>query len=167
MTIEEYKAAYSALTPKAAKAKALSDAAFRVETESLYSVFYPQHPLNRSCGECWADAFALLILTDIDKLMATKESKFALLNGAILRDYKGGDSKKLATAANLTDDLAIYHLAANPKNIEKFSKYPDNWRQLVATWKGQQTKAAKKAAGAVPDTGTADESSEKSSGAGE
>ena len=33
---------------------------------------------------------------------------------------------------NITDELAVYHLRTNPKCIKYFSRYPENWQELVA-----------------------------------
>ena len=60
-----------------------------------------------------------------------KNRLFELKAGALLIDVERGDNSKMATQHNLTDELALYHLRTNPKCIRLFTKYPDNWQEMV------------------------------------
>lgn len=50
-------------------------------------------------------------------------SKYKLRSGALLRDING-DSSKMLSNANMTDELAEYHLRTNPKCIKFFEVMP-------------------------------------------
>ena len=64
--------------------------------------------------------------------MAIKQRQFELRYGALLIDVVDHDNSKMASAHNLTDELALYHLRTNPQCIYKFSRYPANWKKLAA-----------------------------------
>ena len=71
-----------------------------------------------SCGSCYIAA--LLQIIKIKKKMAT--SDYVLKPGAILQAF--GDSSKIATNKNLTNELAEWHLKNVPGSRAKFSKIP-------------------------------------------
>jgi len=106
------------------------DADFRRETERLYVGIFRQS-LNKSCSNCWFDAFILLMRTDLNKLNAMKEKRFDLRAGAVLYDVVNHDPTKTVTHHNITDELALYHLRTNPDYIKFFNLYPDNWQELA------------------------------------
>ena len=130
MTLDEYKARYSGLSEREVSGLVHSSSEFRAATEALYESYFRQQ-INTSCGDCWKDAYILLLTKKTNKDMET-EMKFALKAGALLRDVRNmNDSSRLATRLNLTDDLALYHLGTNPDYLKFFSKYPANWRELA------------------------------------
>lgn len=130
MTLAEYRGKYRAMAMSDVRKLAEKDSAFREETERLHKQI-THTPLNKGCGECWVDAYAVLMRIDDGEFKKISERKFDLKAGALLIDPVTGDNSKLCTRKNLTDELAIYHLRANPKCIKKFSKYPENWQELV------------------------------------
>lgn len=95
--------------------------ALRRDIEALSRAF-----LNKSvsgCSNCYMDAYLELINLNIKKAMTKVNSKFKLRAGALLRS-PDGDISKNVSQFNLTDDLAIDHLKANPNSIKYFDKYP-------------------------------------------
>lgn len=149
MTINEYKKKYASLTSAQVRSLANESSEFRVETEMLYRRAY-NASLNKSCGDCWIDAYAVLMKTDPVKFDALSGRSFDLRAGALLLDVVNGDNDKMCTRVNLTDELALYHLKTNPNCIDFFSRLPDNWKELVANYsvdkktKNPSTKGKKK-----------------------
>ena len=101
---------------------------FRTETEKLYRSIYHK-PLNKSCGDCWIDAYVLIMRGDPNKLKAMQQKRYNLRAGAVLVDPK--DPTKTATMNNITDELAIYHLRIHPTCKRLFSLLPENWEEEV------------------------------------
>lgn len=104
------------------------DSELRAEVEWLTLRF-----LNRAvsgCINCYTDAFFELLT--IDKITAMEKEKciFHLRAGALLKDIKG-DRAKMVTNANLTNELAIYHLQTNP-NCRRFFDRPEDIDAAVA-----------------------------------
>lgn len=131
MNISDYKSRYSGLTQAQIRELASESSEFRVETEMLYRKVSGS-PLNKNCTECWVDAYAVIIKSDPDKVERRAARKFDLKAGALLIDRVKGDNSKMCSMHNITDELAIYHLRTNPKCIKYFSRYPENWKELVA-----------------------------------
>lgn len=128
MTTEEYKSRYKGLSQSEVRKLARTDADFRDTTERIYVNSF-HAALNKSCGDCFCDAYALIMLTSNDKLMEHSTRHFELRAGVLLRDVRKDDNSKLCTHHNLTDELALYHLGTNPGNIKFFSKYPADWEE--------------------------------------
>jgi len=106
-----------------------TDKALRDEIEILTKAF-----LNKNvsgCSNCYADAYIELINLNIQTIMEKKKTKFVLLAGALLRDVVNGDAKKLCSQANITDELALYHLKTNPKCRDLFQQLPDNLDKMM------------------------------------
>lgn len=129
--LEEFRARYCGLSLSDVRRLVKSDAAFRQQVETLYVCIF-HRPLNKRCSDCWLDAFLLLRRTPTDYLMAIKQRQFELRYGALLIDVVDHDDRKMVSAHNLTDELALYHLRTNPRCIDKFTRYPDNWKTLAA-----------------------------------
>lgn len=133
MTLEEYKQKYGGLSESDVNHKVHSDSEFRDATESLYTAYFRMQ-LNKSCGDCWKDAYILLLRRKSSKIME-QEKRYELVAGALLRDVRNmNDSSRLVTRLNLTDELAMYHLGTNPDYIKFFGKYPENWREESAAY---------------------------------
>lgn len=143
MTISEYKTKYDGLTSAQVRKLSTTSSEFVAETEALYKMAY-KASINKSCNDCWVDAYVLLMKADPAAFDALVTRQFDLRAGALLLDIVGGDNAKMCTRKNLTDELAIYHLRNNPGYIKFFSRYPDNWKELVT--KAKKAEAAKKAA---------------------
>ena len=143
MTFEEYKEKYRGMSSVAVRELIRSDASFRKTTEQHYTQIYHKK-LNKSCGDCWFDAYVVLMNTNPEKAKAMKEKLFDLRAGAVLTDVVKRDPAKTCTHHNLTDELALYHLSTNPDYIKFFSVYPDNWADLVLEYI-QPKKTAQKA----------------------
>ena len=107
-----------------------SDDSLRREIDALSRAF-----LNKKvsgCSNCYTDAYFELITLSIDKAMG--KSIFELKRGKLLRDVVNFDVSKNMTQANITDDLALYHLSTNPGCAKFFAVLPDNWEELVEAY---------------------------------
>ena len=104
--------------------------ALRKEIEQLSKVFLYKEV--RGCGNCYADAYLELTSLNLEKVKKSMECKFKLRKGALLRDVINHDMKLLCTQANITDELALYHLRTNPNCKKFFELLPDNLDELLA-----------------------------------
>ena len=114
-------------------AKRASDPAFDIEIEALYKYFVGT--FRRYCGNCWHDAFIQLMT--IRKM--NSKSHFRVLAGTLLHDPVNRDVKYMLTPqrlADMGDDLALRHLAHNPKAVEYFEKpLPENLDEMIADYR--------------------------------
>ena len=121
-------------------AKRASDPAFAAEIEALYKYFVGT--FRRYCGNCWHDAFIQLLTI---KKMNSK-SHFRVLAGTLLHDPVNRDVKYMLTPqrlADMGDDLALRHLANNPKAVEYFEKpLPENLDELIADYRKRHAEPA-------------------------
>ena len=114
-----------------------------------------KHFLNRTikgCSWCALGAFLdLLRLNQKDMEQKTKKNKlgFQLLAGTLLHDPINKDFSKILTPQSLTDELALYHLALNPRAKEYFSRMPANVDELVDEYIREQSEGALKDAGDI------------------
>lgn len=146
MTIDEYRQQYQGISSSEVRELISTDIDFRNNTERLYESIY-HTKLNKSCSNCWFDAFILIMRTNLEKLKAMQEKQFDLRAGVVLVDPHG-DPAKTVTQRNLTDELALYHLRVNPSCIKWFCIYPKNWEQLAV----QSGIEAEKKVASVPGT---------------
>lgn len=125
-------------------AKRASDPAFSAEIEVLYRYFVGT--FVRYCGNCWHDAFIQLLI--IRKM--NSKSQFRVLAGTLLHDPVNRDVRYMLTPqrlADMGDDLALRHLANNPKAIDYFEKpLPKNIDELIADYRKRHNPAAPAAA---------------------
>lgn len=128
MTLDQYKEQYKGMSAAEVRGLIACSADFRTETEKLYRSIYHK-PLNKSCGDCWIDAYVLIMRGDPNKLKAMQQKRYNLRAGAVLVDPK--DPTKTATMNNITDELAIYHLRIHPTCKRLFSLLPENWEEEV------------------------------------
>ena len=128
MTLDQYKEQYKGMSAAEVRGLIARSADFRTETEKLYRSIYHK-PLNKSCGDCWIDAYILIMRGDQIKLQAMMNKRYNLRAGAVLVDPK--DPTKTATMNNITDELAIYHLRIHPTCKRLFSLLPENWEEEV------------------------------------
>ncbi len=88
-----------------------------------------QHTLG-TCGNCLADALIAIRKYPREKLQQIMNCKFKLKSGALLIDATGRLPE--ATAANLTDEIAIAYLRDNIKRADMFEQLPDDLEELLA-----------------------------------
>lgn len=88
-----------------------------------------QHTLG-TCGNCLADALIAIRKYPRAKLEQIMNCKFKLKSGALLIDATGRLQE--ATAANLTDEIAIAYLRDNIKRADMFEELPENLEELLA-----------------------------------
>jgi hypothetical protein len=102
-----------------------TDAALRSEARRLSVSVLGQK--TGSCIDCVIDAIIQLQLKYKQNGKIIMESKqYAIRAGAVINDITTFDAGKVLTAANCTEELALYHLAANPACRKYFSKLPEN-----------------------------------------
>ena len=88
-----------------------------------------QHTLG-TCGNCLADAMIAIRKYPRAKLQQIMNCKFKLKSGVLLIDATGRLPE--ATAANLTDEIAIAYLRDNIKRADMFEELPDNLEEFLA-----------------------------------
>ena len=88
-----------------------------------------QHTLG-TCGNCLADALIAIRKYPREKLQQIMNCKFKLKSGALLIDATGRLPE--ATAANLTDEIAIAYLRDNINRSDMFEELPENLEELLA-----------------------------------
>lgn len=114
-----------------------------------------KHFLNRTikgCSWCALGAFLDLLRLnqkDMEQKMKNNKLGFQLLAGTLLHDPINKDFSKILTPQSLTDELALYHLALNPRAKEYFSRMPANVDELVDEYIREQSEGALKDAGDV------------------
>lgn len=97
-----------------------------------------KHYLNKTvsgCSNCYFDAYFELINLKFETAMAKDTCKFKLKAGALLHDVVNYDNSLLCSNANITDELALYHLKTNPKSIRLFEKTPDDVEKLIEDYR--------------------------------
>lgn len=85
----------------------------------------------RGCSNCYSDALFELLTLNIERAMQKEECKFKLRGGKLLLDAVNGDVSKAMTQANISDELALYHLKTNPYCEEYFEELPTDWKEQV------------------------------------
>lgn len=85
----------------------------------------------RGCTNCYSDALFELLTLNIERAMQKEECKFKLRGGKLLLDAVNGDVSKAMTQANISDELALYHLKTNPYCEEYFEELPADWKEQV------------------------------------
>lgn len=110
-----------------------TDSTLRNEIEVL-----AKHYLSKSvsgCSNCYSDAYFELINLKIEKAMAKDTCNFKLRTGALLHDAVNFDNDLLCSNANISDELALYHLKTNPNCRKFFEKVPENVDELIEAYK--------------------------------
>ena len=103
------------------------------ELEFLYKEILGKD-LKSGCKDCVVDAYV-----EIMKFKGEiAKSEFELFAGALIEDNVGFDAGKAMSNHNLTTELVLFHLAQNPKLIDKFQKKPENWEELVQNYKERE-----------------------------
>lgn len=64
-----------------------------------------------------------------------KICSFWLLAGVLLQDSVNFDNDLLCSNANITDELALYHLSTNPNCRALFQELPENVDELIEKYK--------------------------------
>ena len=116
------------------------------DTLNILAQFYLNSAIT-GCGNCLVDYTARILAIDPNSDVANKEiCLFSLFAGALLQDTENYDSSKNVSNWNLTNENAIWHLKQDKKKIRFFSKYPENWEDLLVdnSQKEQEKKSIKK-----------------------
>ncbi len=111
------------------------------EIQSLYTYFFGR--IISGCKNCIFDAFIQLFYLDMETAKEKNECLFEMKRGALCLD---NDKTKNMTQANITNELALYHLRKNPNEKRKFTKLPENIEELL---KGSEVNESKTETGAL------------------
>lgn len=106
-----------------------TDSALRHEIEVL-----AKHYLSKSvsgCSNCYFDAYFELINLKLETAMSKDTCKFKLKTGALLQDVVNYDNDLLCSNANITDELALYHLKTNKNAKKYFQTLPEDVDDLI------------------------------------
>ena len=109
-----------------------NDIALRNEIEFLSKSIF--HKSVSGCSNCYFDAYIQLRTLNIDTVMEKIKCLFLLLAGALLHDVVNQNNDLLCSNANITDDLALYHLKTNPACRKYFQELPENVDELIAAY---------------------------------
>lgn len=98
------------------------------EIEVMYHEIMSKDFVRTSCSDCYRDALIEMYIT-LKKTGKMKEkSSYTLKNGVLLHEF---GSAEMYTNANLTDEVAENYLSRNPKGINLFAGYPQDWKDRV------------------------------------
>lgn len=109
-----------------------NDIALRNEIEFLSKSIF--HKSVSGCSNCYFDAYIQLRTLNIDTVMEKIKCLFLLLAGALLHDVVNQNNDLLCSNANITDDLALYHLKTNPACRKYFQQLPENVDELIESY---------------------------------
>lgn len=111
------------------------DTSLRKRIIQLTLQYFGEH-VTGNCKNKLHDAYLRLMKLTSDKM----ERNFELPAGMILYDRS---SSKTVGHSGLTDELALYHLSKDRRNIHAFSKVPANWEQLLSEYEKRRGVAVK------------------------
>lgn len=103
-----------------------SSAAFRNDLSYLAKIYLRQEVSG--CNTCYFDAYVKLMLKN--PMEQPKKLLFDMPAGKLIKDIKG--TRLTISRANITNELALYHIKTNPICISRFSKVPANLKDLLA-----------------------------------
>lgn len=106
------------------------------------------HKEVRGCGFCLLSAHFELIKLDMNKIVNITED-YALLPGVVLHDPINKDFSKILTPQNMTEELALYHIANNPKCLDLFARVPSDLQDRLARYLEGRGKADKEEAARI------------------
>lgn len=96
--------------------------------DSLYFTLFGRSIPNKSCSDCYRDAY-MEIKIKLNKTKAMpKKSDFVLKAGAIITFF---GEPQCYSNANITDEAALRFLAMNPRNESLFESLPDDWKSRL------------------------------------
>lgn len=101
------------------------------EVQSLYSLIYGKQLTG--CINCIADA--VFEILSKQNSMQVKPIEYLLPAGALLHDVVNMDGSKAMSNANISEELALYHLSTNPGCEERFIRLPEDWRIRLEAYK--------------------------------
>lgn len=112
------------------------------EVQSLYSLIFGRQLTG--CLNCISDAvFEILNKKNITEM---KPIEYLLPAGALLHDVVNMDGSKAMSNANISEELALYHLATNPGCEERFIRLPEDWKERVESYKHRMNEGKRKSA---------------------
>lgn len=116
---------------KLSELKGRTNALTQSDKYYIKSVYYAviQKELKKTCTNCYSDAlFEILLKLKKHNIMEKKKSSYLLKNGVILHCAKFSD---VVSNDNITDELAEKFLKDNPKRINFFASFPDDWKKKI------------------------------------
>ena len=73
--------------------------------------------------------------------MEIKPIEYQLQASALLPDVVNMDGAKAMSNANISEELALYHLATNPVCEERFIRLPHDWKDRVEAYRQRKQQA--------------------------
>ncbi len=119
--------------PSATKGYFTKNPEDKSELEFLYKEILGKE-FKSGCKDCVVDAYVEIMKFKGEVV----RREFELYAGALIEDNVGFDAGKAMSNHNLTTELVLFHLAQNPKLIDKFQKKPENWEELVQNYKERE-----------------------------
>ena len=97
--------------------------------EEVYRKVHRFEYPRRNCGSCYPDAVrGLIIYLQNENKFIMQKSDYELKNGASLQSSNFAEH---VTNKNITNELAEKFLRENPKRINFFSKFPEDWESRI------------------------------------
>lgn len=97
------------------------------EIRALYKAYF--HRDISGCGWCLLSGHLELIKL---KPTITMQAEYKLKAGTVLHDPINKDVSKMLTPLRLTEELALYHLAFNPRAVRFFTQIPPDINERIA-----------------------------------
>lgn len=105
------------------------DSRLQAEVRELYLLLLKKQVSG--CINCYADAFFELLSLTPERVEKAAACMFRLKPGVLLHDAVNMDSSRTMSNANITTELALYHLATNPGCASRFEVLPSGWEKQV------------------------------------
>lgn len=130
LTLDQFKERYGGLKAREVISRIETDPDFRSTIETIYQKAFHKK-LVHTCSNCWFDAYVLIMKTNTQTLINMQKCLFELRAGVVLVNDYDRSKPEYITNRNLTNELALSHLAHHPEAARKFSAIPENWASLL------------------------------------
>lgn len=101
----------------------------RTFIDSLYYLIFGKEIVNKTCGNCYRDAYIEICTKLKREKKMPKKSSYQLKAGAVITFF---GSSQAYTNANLTDEVAVKYLSLCEDNSKMFSYLPNDWEKQVS-----------------------------------
>ncbi len=101
----------------------------RIFIDSLYYLIFGKEIVNKTCGNCYRDAYIEIYTKLKREKKMPKKSSYQLKAGAVITFF---GSSQAYTNANLTDEVAVKYLSLCEDNSKMFSYLPNDWEKQVS-----------------------------------
>lgn len=98
------------------------------------------HKEVRGCGFCLLSAHFEIMKYDMEKAKELT-TEYALVPGIVLHDPINKDFNKILSPKNMTEELALYHIAHNPNALTYFARVPADLDERLNKYLDEEGKA--------------------------